>query len=220
MYSPNSYSSSSSPPEIQAPSGRLARFSRLALEEAMRSDMPVRHGAVLVRGGKALARGCNHSRNRLLGKDLCSVHAEVAHGCDLFVVRAAVPGVPECERRGRRAAAAATAAAGGGEEPEPVYKNSRPCAECVLVLRNHGVARVFFSTGSGPSLAVMRLRPGDGEEADAAAAALRPGFSGGSRGAAPPAFRGDCFAGAKGRRRRKGAPAPPAPYEPRDWEPE
>ena len=43
-------------------------YMKLAVMEAMKSDMTIKHGAVLVVNGKVMSRGYNHTRNYINGK--------------------------------------------------------------------------------------------------------------------------------------------------------
>jgi tRNA(Arg) A34 adenosine deaminase TadA len=52
------------------------QFDRAA-QEAIQSDMPFKHGAVVVCGGKVISTGFNSTRTRLNKKNICSVHAEI-----------------------------------------------------------------------------------------------------------------------------------------------
>lgn len=56
---------------------RTDKFLGLAAEEAQRSDMYHKHGAVLVKGGHVVAKGHNSRRTRLHGANHCSTHAEM-----------------------------------------------------------------------------------------------------------------------------------------------
>ncbi len=65
-------------------------FLNLAANQASLSDMHIKHGACVVRGGKVIGLGHNHTRNRFLGRlrhlglpkrlrssAMCSSHSEV-----------------------------------------------------------------------------------------------------------------------------------------------
>ena len=62
------------------------RYFNLAAEEAMKSNMDFKHGAILTCNGKIIGKGHNHSRNQIKGKlnnnslknmPLCSLHSEM-----------------------------------------------------------------------------------------------------------------------------------------------
>lgn len=48
-----------------------------AIEEAHRSNMEIKHGAIITYGGKIISAGHNHKRNRIAKHECCSVHAEM-----------------------------------------------------------------------------------------------------------------------------------------------
>jgi tRNA(Arg) A34 adenosine deaminase TadA len=48
----------------------------IALEEALKSNMRIKHGAVIMRGKKIVARGHNHVRGKYAIHNFCSSHAE------------------------------------------------------------------------------------------------------------------------------------------------
>ena len=56
---------------------KINTFMEKAAEQANYSDMPQKHGAVIVKGGKVLVGGYNQNRTRMNKKNVCSVHAEV-----------------------------------------------------------------------------------------------------------------------------------------------
>ena len=57
---------------------RWARLQNIALQEAMKSECNYKHGAIITKNGKILARGCNTHRTKFLDKlDYCQ-HAEMA----------------------------------------------------------------------------------------------------------------------------------------------
>lgn len=65
---------------------RVDRFFHMAAAEALESPLDIKHGAVLVSGGKVIAAGHNSSRAAWAGapgtlasvQGACSMHSEVA----------------------------------------------------------------------------------------------------------------------------------------------
>lgn len=65
----------------------ILRFIEAAMREAQNSDMNIKHGAVLVKNGKIVSTGHNHTRTAISGVTrwkgmpectaMCSVHAEM-----------------------------------------------------------------------------------------------------------------------------------------------
>lgn len=59
-------------------SHRTEYFLSLAASIAQSSDVDgFNHGAIIVKGGKIIASGCNQTRTRLHKKNVTSAHAEV-----------------------------------------------------------------------------------------------------------------------------------------------
>jgi tRNA(Arg) A34 adenosine deaminase TadA len=56
---------------------RIHKFLEIAAEESEKSNMPMKHGAVIVKGGKIIAIAHNQNRTRLNKKTICSAHAEI-----------------------------------------------------------------------------------------------------------------------------------------------
>lgn len=108
----------------------------IAIEEALRSEHAVKHGAVLVKNGKIINSGrnqyCSRQRIRMFNAQrIWSIHAEmnvlngipksVTRGADLYVVR-----VTHYRPYG--------------------FMNSKPCAICSALCRKAGIRNVYYST--------------------------------------------------------------------------
>lgn len=110
----------------------------LAIEEALRSEHQMRHGAVVVKGGKVI----NSSRNQYCATNrinsftaqrIWSIHAEMnvlnglpkslTRGADLYVVRV-------------------------GYGTQQRMMNSKPCAICSALCRKAGIKNVYYSTST------------------------------------------------------------------------
>eukprot|EP01115_Flamella_aegyptia_P004001 TRINITY_DN177_c0_g1_i2.p1 TRINITY_DN177_c0_g1~~TRINITY_DN177_c0_g1_i2.p1 ORF type:complete len:76 (+),score=5.25 TRINITY_DN177_c0_g1_i2:63-290(+) len=65
---------------------KIEKYLKEAQQEAEKSDMNFRHGAVIVKGGKILSRGHNQSRTRINHSTYCSTHAEM-HSMSCFESR-------------------------------------------------------------------------------------------------------------------------------------
>lgn len=112
------------------------RFASIAVTEADRSQLPMKHGCVAVSSGKIIARGCNtyrtFSKDKLI-RNCCSCHAEidVIRKCiklnikkkiKLYVVRITENGN---------------------------YRNSAPCNMCLHILKENNVHTIIYSTNEG-----------------------------------------------------------------------
>jgi tRNA(Arg) A34 adenosine deaminase TadA len=108
---PQAFAADKAPPKAQD-----ERFMRIAIEEARRADFPF--GAVIVKDGRAIARGRN------LGK---TQRDPTAHG-EMVAMRRAV-------------------AASGGEilKGATIYTSGEPCAMCMGAILWCGMGRVVFA---------------------------------------------------------------------------
>ncbi len=103
----------------------------VAKATARKSDMIFQHGAVIIQGGRVIATGCNYKNGYRWGNgNIFSVHAEID----------AIEGT---EIRGLRGATLVIYAESHGRQ-----KLSRPCPNCLHILRKLGFRRVIFSTPS------------------------------------------------------------------------
>ena len=74
--------------------GRHAKFLLMAATEAENSTLEIKHGAVLVRGGKVISVGHNSDRSRLSSMpgamNAISLHSEVAalHAAQSYLLQA------------------------------------------------------------------------------------------------------------------------------------
>jgi len=57
---------------------RHRRFVQFCVKQAEQSEMLMKHGCVIVSGGKIIAFGKNHNRTSLRNKTLSSFHAEIS----------------------------------------------------------------------------------------------------------------------------------------------
>jgi tRNA(Arg) A34 adenosine deaminase TadA len=58
--------------------GRHSRHVNAAIDQALKSSMEHKHGAVAVRRGKRVSSGYNKNQNRFLKETVPSIHAELA----------------------------------------------------------------------------------------------------------------------------------------------
>jgi len=121
--------------------GKIKHFFRLAAEEAALSEMKYRHGAVIVRGGRILAKGFNHYCRT---PHSMSTHAEMAALDNL-------EGSTKEEQKERAKESDLFVVRLGGRAIEPqeaIWKrNSRPCPVCVEQMHRYGVKRVYYTVG-------------------------------------------------------------------------
>lgn len=89
-------------------SNRERRYLQLAMNAAMSSSCRMKHGAVIVRGGRVISIGINKFRNNPaimpteIAKSICSVHAEIdamkkasnLKGSAIYIARVNKAGTP------------------------------------------------------------------------------------------------------------------------------
>ena len=112
------------------------RLADLAVREAEKSILPMKHGCIAVSSGKILARGHNHyrtfSKDGLI-QNCCSCHAEidVLRKClkmnikrkiNMYVIRISDDGK---------------------------YRNSAPCNKCISILKEYNIRTIVYSTEYG-----------------------------------------------------------------------
>lgn len=93
----------------------------------------MKHGAVIVKGGRVISTGINKDRShpRIVSsehiKDHCSVHAEVDAIKKAKDVTGATIYVARVNRRGKA-------------------RDSRPCSRCYEVIRSNGIKKIVYTT--------------------------------------------------------------------------
>ena len=117
-------------------SNREESLMRAAVYSAGRSDQPNRHGAIIARGGVLLSYGWNQNKTHPAAVVYFSnfIHAELAaiirvnkidlSGCDIYVAR---------KMR---------------TSDEPLGM-SRPCKQCMEMIREAGIRRVYYTNRDG-----------------------------------------------------------------------
>jgi deoxycytidylate deaminase len=93
----------------------------------------MKHGSVIVKGGRVIATGVNKDRShpRIVSsehiKDHCSVHAEVDAIKKARDVSGATIYVARVNKRG-------------------AARDSRPCNRCYEVIKNNGIKKIVYTT--------------------------------------------------------------------------
>jgi len=114
----------------------MAKYVQLAIEEAKKSQLTFKHGAVFVKGGKIIATGHNSSRSKRGREIETCTHAEIdvlskvkdAKKGKLIIVR--IPNSKEELEKGNL-----------------LY--SAPCMNCLQEIRKREVKEIIFSDGIG-----------------------------------------------------------------------
>jgi tRNA(Arg) A34 adenosine deaminase TadA len=111
------------------------KYVSLAVEEANKSELLMKHGCVAVSGGKIVGRGCNTSRTYSkdgLIRNCCSCHAEVN------VMR-------QCIKNDRTKLTLYIVRVSS----EGVIRNSSPCNMCINIMKAFSVKYIIYSTDEG-----------------------------------------------------------------------
>lgn len=109
----------------------MSRYLTLALKQASRSRCRHRVGAVLVKGGRILARSCNSRRNSpRIDFRHATFHAEEALVRRLRQAQGAVVYVARIDRSG-------------------APQLARPCARCQRALATRGIVMACYTTATG-----------------------------------------------------------------------
>lgn len=93
----------------------------------------MKHGAVIVKGGRVLATGINKERNHPMKvssehiKTHCSVHAEIDALKKVDDARGATIYVARVNRKGQE-------------------RNSRPCSYCYEDLKSSGIKKIIYTS--------------------------------------------------------------------------
>lgn len=93
----------------------------------------MKHGSVIVRGGRVISTGMNKDRShpRIVSsehiKDHCSVHAEIDAIKKARDVSGATIYVARVNKRGSA-------------------RDSRPCNRCYEVIKNNGIKKIIYTT--------------------------------------------------------------------------
>ncbi len=119
--------------EQVAVSKRDQAYLSIASYLASQSECRMKHGAVIVRGGRVLSTGVNKERNHPMIvssehiKTHCSVHAEVDAIKRAGDVRGATIYVARVNRRGQE-------------------RNSRPCWRCYEEIKQSGIKKIIYTS--------------------------------------------------------------------------
>ena len=105
---------------------RIERYFYIAKEEAIKSNMAKRHGCLLVKHNKIIAKGYNTYNQRR--NDCYSRHAEVSTimNCDINKLRDSILYVVRIGACGN-------------------YKLSKPCNRCNKIIQKYGIKTVIYS---------------------------------------------------------------------------
>ena len=119
--------------EQVAISKRDQAYLSVATYLASQSECRMKHGAVIVKGGRVLSTGTNKERNHPMQvssehiKTHCSVHAEMDAIKKAGDIRGATIYVARVNKNGQQ-------------------RNSRPCTLCYRIIKNAGIKKVIYTS--------------------------------------------------------------------------
>ncbi len=116
------------------------KFINIAISEAEKSSLGIRHGCVITKGGKEMSRGYNSKRSIMWGEIIPSVHAERSavcaskrnkykqrvHGATIYIVRI------KMDKNGNIN-----------------LSNSKPCTDCARYLKKLNIKKIVYSIDGG-----------------------------------------------------------------------
>ena len=134
-------------PEMDTDTKRLNRIRQAAFNEALRSDIQIQHGAVITKGSKIVARGCNHSRSSFLNKKRLCVHAEMDAAQQLIKTLFHRNTMKPDKRISKYIVWVIRL--GTYENGETCFRNSKPCDDCLTLMNHLGFKKVGFTDDNG-----------------------------------------------------------------------
>ena len=130
--------------------GRLGRLTSIAYSNAERSDLNIKHGAVLSKGSKPIFNGMNTSRTKSLKKIYFCEHAEV-NVVRQFVNRMSRKKGKKWTKRNIGKFIVWVVRVNAQCEKSDHFKvtESKPCQNCIDQLRQIGIKRIGYSDSDG-----------------------------------------------------------------------
>ena len=123
---------------------RPYKFISLAQEEAEKSSLNYRVGAVITKGSKVLSKGYNNNRTKTLDSFAFCEHAELAAGRQLFNRFIRKRDKKKNKRDLAKCIIWVTRIRSNGE-----LSNSAPCSNCIKRLLDMGFVRVGYTDNDG-----------------------------------------------------------------------
>lgn len=126
-------------------SNNLCKIVDLAINNALKSSLSWRHGAVLFSKKTVISTACNCLGNRICGYDVPSIHAEAQ--CLHNIYRRAgrlgeIPLTPNSRKNNSHLLVIRI-------NPQKQLIQSKPCCMCIYLLRLYGVKRVYYTNQQG-----------------------------------------------------------------------
>lgn len=129
---------------------RNTKIINLAIEQAKLSPMSKKHGAILSKGSKILARGYNNPRSHFMNINGACLHAEIAtllEYCNnilhinIDLRRKSIKKIPKINKCILWVVRICT--------KEYNLTESKPCSECLTHLKKLGVNKIGYTTKNG-----------------------------------------------------------------------
>ena len=127
---------------------KISKITNLIIEESKNSDINFKHGAILTKGSKILAKGCNKSRSKFMNILQTCIHAEldVVHNYATTVLHRNInfkkkniytPELSKCTLWVGRV------------NKEDNLGASKPCLICLGYLKRLGIKKIGYSNTTG-----------------------------------------------------------------------
>ena len=127
---------------------KISKITNLIIEESKNSDINFKHGAILTKGSKILAKGCNKSRSKFMNILQTCIHAEldVVHNYATTVLHRNInfkkkniytPELSKCTLWVGRV------------NKEDNLGESKPCLICLGYLKRLGIKKIGYSNTTG-----------------------------------------------------------------------
>lgn len=124
---------------------RLEKMANLAKEQAQLSQLKFKHGAILTKGSKILAKGFNTSRSSFMHINQTCLHAEMSVIC--YYVMNILHTKCKLNKKIDRLAKCILWVVRVSSDDKLV--DSKPCCNCLIKLKKIGIKKIGYSDSNG-----------------------------------------------------------------------
>jgi tRNA(Arg) A34 adenosine deaminase TadA len=135
-------------------SKKKIRLCEMALEVAHKSDIKIKHGAIIAKGSKPIMFGFNHNRSLVGGKFCCSYHAEM-HVIMLWLKKCGKHDKKKISRKAKKLNL--YIARRNKDITNNMFSSSKPCSMCIKLLLRCNFKNIIFTTGKENIYEVVKL---------------------------------------------------------------
>ena len=126
---------------------RMNRIRQAAFHEALKSDIHIQHGAIITKGSKIVIRGFNQARTCFLNKKRLCVHAEMDVTQQLIKTQFHRNSMKPDKKFAKYIIWVIRL--GTTDTGEHCIRNSKPCDDCLDLMKQLGFKKVGFSNEDG-----------------------------------------------------------------------